>query len=444
MTDRSFDRAVADWLEDGSDRTSAAAIDAVLLAVKTTPQERDLRIPRRFTLMPTYMRLAAAFAIVAIAGVATLSFLNRGSSPGVVPSPSAISSPSSIPSPAPSASPSSPGIDTAMWTKYTSERYGFDIKRPPDWADTQQSGHVWTLAEAADVQSTATEDFYYPGLSDGQGVRVSAWSVGVASGTSLDAWLQAYCSAATGASCPAGRQTVPVTMDGHAGLTIAGPGQDSEAFALVNDRVYVVKAWRSDDDPSVATFGGGRRLIEAFVSTIRLRPGGPAPTASPPALTGTFTSDVYGFSLKVPSGWTAARAKTPWNPAGNWSDDELDWVNAPSASGAFRVVSAVVPDSRVIEDWIVQNMTMSSDPGCAPARATLAPISIDGRTGALQTACDQVEASVVVGRRVYLFTLWAGEGTSYTSSARALFEALMATVQLTPDTADVVPSAKPS
>ena len=36
--DRAFERAVDDWLEDGSDRTPRPAVDAVLLAIKTTPQ----------------------------------------------------------------------------------------------------------------------------------------------------------------------------------------------------------------------------------------------------------------------------------------------------------------------------------------------------------------------------------------------------------------------
>ena len=77
MSDQLFERAVRDWLEDGSDRTPRPAIDAVLLAVKTTRQERDLRIPRRFTQMPTYMRLAAGIAIVPMHGL-TLTTLPRG------------------------------------------------------------------------------------------------------------------------------------------------------------------------------------------------------------------------------------------------------------------------------------------------------------------------------------------------------------------------------
>jgi hypothetical protein len=81
MSDQLFERAVRDWLDDGSDRTPLSAIEAVLLAVKTTPQERDLRIPRRFKLMPTYMRLAAGIAIVAIVGVGAIALIAR--TPGV-------------------------------------------------------------------------------------------------------------------------------------------------------------------------------------------------------------------------------------------------------------------------------------------------------------------------------------------------------------------------
>jgi hypothetical protein len=85
MNDRAFDVAVRDWLEDGADRASPAAMDAVLLAIKTTPQDRDLRILRRFTVLPIYLRAAAAVTIVAIAGVGILAILNGGSGIGTVP-----------------------------------------------------------------------------------------------------------------------------------------------------------------------------------------------------------------------------------------------------------------------------------------------------------------------------------------------------------------------
>jgi hypothetical protein len=102
MSDQLFERAVREWLEGGSDRTPPPAIDAVLLAVKTTPQERDLRIPWRFTSMPTYLRLAAGIAVIAILGAAALAVLNRapafgGPGPGPSPTPSVAPVASAIP-----------------------------------------------------------------------------------------------------------------------------------------------------------------------------------------------------------------------------------------------------------------------------------------------------------------------------------------------------------
>ena len=101
MSGQPFERAVRDWLEDGSDRTPQPAIDAVLLAVKTTRQERDLRVPRRFTQMPTYMRLAAGIAFVAVVGVGVLAYLNGdpNSVGSPTPSPTAQASPAQTPSP---------------------------------------------------------------------------------------------------------------------------------------------------------------------------------------------------------------------------------------------------------------------------------------------------------------------------------------------------------
>ncbi len=138
MSDRTFDHAVREWLEAGSDGTPPAAIDAVLLAVKTTPQERDLRIPRRFSPMTTSMRLAAGIAIVAIAGVALLSLTNKtpgagiGPSPSAQPTPTAAATPSAAPSLAPS--PTTTTVQpTAAPSVFTSPLYHYTINLPAGW-----------------------------------------------------------------------------------------------------------------------------------------------------------------------------------------------------------------------------------------------------------------------------------------------------------------------
>ena len=131
MSDQLFERAVRDWLEDGSDRTPRPAMEAVLLAIKTTPQERDLRIPRRFTRMPTYMRLAAAVAVLAIVGVGALT-LFKGPDIG------------SRPTPAPTASPTAPPLTEGSLDpgRYRWDADGLRVTMtvPAGWESTSASG----------------------------------------------------------------------------------------------------------------------------------------------------------------------------------------------------------------------------------------------------------------------------------------------------------------
>ena len=139
--DRAFERAMHAWLDAGSDRTPPAAVDAVLLAVRTTPQERDLPIPWRTSPMRTPLRLAAVIAIVAIAGVAAYALLGRVPSTGTTPTPTPSASTSVL---------ASPGvIDTTSWRAFTSSRHGYSARYPADWTLTQAT----TAATLADLTS---------------------------------------------------------------------------------------------------------------------------------------------------------------------------------------------------------------------------------------------------------------------------------------------------
>jgi hypothetical protein len=75
-------------------------------------------------------------------------------------------------------------------------------------------------------------------------------------------------------------RTVAASMDGHAGLLVRFTG-DVEAFILVNNRMYVVAEWRPDNDQTDLKYPSGTLLVEDFLSTMRLLPGGPGASASP-------------------------------------------------------------------------------------------------------------------------------------------------------------------
>jgi hypothetical protein len=282
--DTAFERATRELMELGSDRTPDATIAAVILAVRTTPQERDLRIPWRNAPMSNPMRLVAAIAVVVVAGVAAFSVLRP--SPGVgggggasTPSP-AVSPSAPAPSPSTRPTPTPYSINTTTWTTYTSARYGFSIGYPADWYVHTTATRDWTFPADATVnmQSTALETFGAPDNS----IATAAWSVAVKPGTTLDTWLQAYCPLAESpapsdcATMPG--RTVAASMDGHAGSLVRFT-QDTQAFFLVNNRIYVVAIWQSEDFIP----GGVSRLLEAYLSTMHLLPGGPAPSGTSPS-----------------------------------------------------------------------------------------------------------------------------------------------------------------
>ena len=98
--DRSLERAARSFIEAGPTQAPDRAVEAALLRIETTPQERDLRIPWRFPPMTIPARLAA----VAILGALLLGALSlfggvgRPSAVGPAASPSATAATTLAPS----------------------------------------------------------------------------------------------------------------------------------------------------------------------------------------------------------------------------------------------------------------------------------------------------------------------------------------------------------
>src|SRR4051794_2125830 len=72
--DRSIERAARSWLEAGPTQAPERVVEATLLRIETTPQERDLRIPWRLPKMTTPARVAAA-AIIGVLAIGGAFFL---------------------------------------------------------------------------------------------------------------------------------------------------------------------------------------------------------------------------------------------------------------------------------------------------------------------------------------------------------------------------------
>jgi hypothetical protein len=281
-TDRDFERVAAEWLDAGSDSTPPHVIDAVLLAVRTTPQERDLRIPWRTPSMTQFLGVATVIAVVAVVGVAAFYAFGPTFNVGPAPTPSPSVQPTQAPSPTAIPSPNGP-IPTG-WTTYTSSQYGFTVGHPADW-NVRPAERAWDLdTDAPDWLSPAMDDFTAPGGD----VRVSVWSLPVDPDMELngwdgvEAWVELYCQTTGSPSCTgildgAMRLCIEV-RDCHPGLLVGvAPPFDREVQAfftggIYNSRMVVVTVWRAEDDPSLAPYGGGRQLIEDFLLTMCVMP----------------------------------------------------------------------------------------------------------------------------------------------------------------------------
>ena len=98
-SDRDFETTAAEWLNAGSDTTPPHVIDAVLLAARSTPQERDLRIPLRTPTINKFVTFGfGAAAVVVVLLVAAQLFgwpRNVGSIGEPTPTPGATAAESS-------------------------------------------------------------------------------------------------------------------------------------------------------------------------------------------------------------------------------------------------------------------------------------------------------------------------------------------------------------
>jgi hypothetical protein len=164
--------------------------------------------------------------------------------------------------------------------------------------------------------------------------------------------------------------------------------------------------------------------------------GTPLPSPSPsaartvdfPELTKTFVSPRNGFSVKHPDTAVLAPANVMdgWDPGDEQSDVGVDVIEIGLAA-VFKGASITAPDWEGSIDGFVDDI---SPGGCGATRSQQAEFTIDGQSGWIAECPNEIDAIVVAGGRLYLFTLLHAR-----DDGRALFDAFAATVDLTPETA---------
>lgn len=212
------------------------------------------------------LALLAAVPVITVAGMLFL-----GAGPDRLPTPSTFGALLTTTVPSPNAGLTEPPIDTTDWNTYMSERYGFNMGYPPDWI-VEPADHNWTLAEdAPDWGSSGQETFILPNE-----IIVGAWSVALdpamrlETSEDVEAWVEQYCDAAR-MECDRYQAQSTLCLgaeDCYPGLLVPLRHGVHAFLSDGKDRMIVVVIWRADGDPSVQPFGGARRLLQGFLSTM--------------------------------------------------------------------------------------------------------------------------------------------------------------------------------
>jgi hypothetical protein len=167
--DPTFDRTARIWLEDGPGEAPDDVIQAALLAIETTPMERDLRIPWRFPpMIRSSFAAVAIVAVVAVGGVAI--WRNQSSTPtagGTTPTANPSLSASAAPSPSAEPAQGELVVGTTYATTGFSQPMTFTL--PSGWpqgpvpiADPGASGHTWRLWSQGAWAVTFHDDVLLP------------------------------------------------------------------------------------------------------------------------------------------------------------------------------------------------------------------------------------------------------------------------------------------
>ncbi|MDQ4040113.1 MAG: hypothetical protein M3313_17630, partial [Actinomycetota bacterium] len=223
-----------------------------------------------------------------------------------------------------------------------------------------------------------------------------------------------------GCGVPRGQQA-EITIDGQSGR-IAECQNHIEATVVVDGRLYLFTLSHDRSD--------ARAVFDAFVATIDLTP---ETAVDFPGLTTTFVSPTYGYSFGYLDRGGLAPATEPWDPGDEQLDniqfsDRFDAVET-GLTAYFVAASTEIPDGVSIDEWYDEHVSPS---GCGLPRSQQAEITIDGQSGRIAECPNQIEATVVAGGRLYLFILGHDR-----RDATAFFDAWIATIDLTPETAAV-------
>ncbi len=321
-----------------------------------------------------------------------------------------------------------PNIDFPnLTTTFVSPRNGFSIKHP-DGGSVTPAEQLWGWAERVDDGFDVVEmgpgvvfrgtSIEFPGAL-GCDADVESIRCGAAIDDRLGRGVSMSGERVDGCGVPRGQQ-VEITIDGQLGR-VAECADHIEATVVHGGRLYLFTLAHDRGD--------ARPVFDAVVAAIDLTPETGVDFLG---LTETFVSPTYGYSFGYIRGLTPASER--WDPSNQPLDDiNLDprFDAVETGFGAYlEGASTPIPSGVSIDEWVDEYVTPLLAGGCGVPRSQQAEITIDEQSGRVAECATHFEATVVAGGRLYLFNLYR-DGRD----ARAMLNAWVATIDLTPETA---------
>ena len=294
--------------------------------------------------------------------------------------------------------------------------------------------------------------------SAGDGILVSAWSVprDRAEGD-VETWVQAYCERTGNKPCAGiADRAVPLCLeraDCHPGLLVPFD-DDVQAFFTPEDvgsPITVVAVWWGESAPATQSYGGSRKLLEAFLLTMNVRP---EPSADPSvdpldtSLWETYESARYGFTIGHPGDWDVVPATRDWTFDADGRDGMISPAQEafayPGGSSGIRVSAWSVPRALAegdLEAWVQAYCERTGNKPCTGIADRAVPIcfeSPDCHPGVLVPFDDDVQAFLTLddmGAPVTVVAVWWGESAPATApygGSRKLLEAFLKTMDSRP------------
>jgi hypothetical protein len=310
-----------------------------------------------------------------------------------------------------------------LTTTFVSPRNGFSIKHPSDAVLTPAT-QIWgpneDVEEGYDVLAIDSVTVFTGGSTEtpSDGRCLNSESEPIACG-SVEEQVDRQLHERTGGCGVPRSQHVDITIDEESGR-LAECRNRIEAIVVSGRRFYFFTL--SHDRM------GARAVFDALAATIDLTP---ETAVDFPAMPTTFVSPTYGYSYRYFDRGGLQPATGRWDPA----DDQVDTLQlddrfdaVETGLGAYFVsASTAIPEGVSVDAWYDEHVAAS---GCGVPRRRQAELTIDAESGRVVECTNQVAATVVAGGRLYLFILGHSR-----LDARAWFDAWVATIDLTPETA---------